>query len=211
MSQKFKSVKILKFKMNPHLLSPLFIFITFSIIFSSFVTAYFPPLEKNLLSLDVTKIANSEINVSYYAKFEIENPNLPTQYSEFIVYVPYAIEDERQKVKTLYVTMNLSNSTNSYSLTNCSCNLSAYFCCEILQKNDGKNVKLTFYVPNGTFNMSYKVIEDVKVNNSVKISSLNKTTYNESVKKFLGYDNWANYDEEIKNFGSVNYMHLIFA
>jgi len=186
--------------MNPHLLSPLFIFITFSIIFSSFVTVYFPPLEKNLLSLDVTKIANSEINVSYYAKFEIENPNLPTQYSEFIVYVPYAIEDERQKVKTLYVTMNLSNSTNSYSLTNCSCNLSAYFCCEIVQKNDGKNVKLTFYVPNGTFNMSYKVIEDVKVNNSVKISSLNKTTYNESVKKFLGYDNLANYDEEIKNF-----------
>jgi len=194
--------------MNPHLLLPLFTFITFSIIFSSFVTAYFPPLEKGLLSLDVTKIANSEINVSYSAQFEIENPNLPPIYSNtFIVYVPYAIEDERQKVKSLYVTMNLSNSTNSYSLTNCSCNLSvnAYFCCEIFQKNDGKKVKLTFYVPNGTFNASYNVIEDVRVNNSVKISSLNKTIfnesiYNESVKKFLDYDDWANYDEEIKNF-----------
>ncbi len=169
----------------------------------SFVSAYFPPHEKNLLSLDVTKIAKSEINVSYQAQIEVENTNLPSGYNTFTVYIPYAIEDERQKVAALYTNITLSNSTFNSTLANCSCNrdINQYLCCEIVQKSDGKKVKITFSVPKGRFNTSYEITEDVKVNNSMSITSLNKTNNTDAnITKFLNFDSWANNDEFIKNF-----------
>ncbi|PKP59965.1 MAG: hypothetical protein CVT88_04230, partial [Candidatus Altiarchaeales archaeon HGW-Altiarchaeales-1] len=118
-------------------------------------------------------------------------------------YIPYAIEDERQKVAALYTNITLSNSTFNSTLANCSCNrdINQYLCCEIVQKSDGKKVKITFSVPKGRFNTSYEITEDVKVNNSMSITSLNKTNNTDAnITKFLNFDSWANNDEEIKNF-----------
>ncbi len=168
----------------------------------SFVTAYVPHYEKNLLSSDVTGIAKSEINITFESQIEVENTNQIQQ--NLTIYVPYANEDERQKVAALYTIMTLSNLTNIITLTNCSCNtgINESLCCEIVQTDDEKNVKMTFSVPKGIFNITYNITEYVKVNNSMSISSLNKTyAANEpAITKYLNiYDNLTNYDEEIKN------------
>jgi len=194
--------------MKHHILlfSAFFIFVIVVIIAPlSFVTAYIPPYEKNLLSSDVTDIANSEINITYESQIDVENTNSNSINQYIFISIPYANEDERQKVAALYTNITLSNSTFASALTNCSCNhnMNQYVCCEINQTDDEKMVKMTFSVPKGRFNITYNITEYVKVNNSISISSLNKTyaANNQTITRYLNiFDNLTNYDEEIKNW-----------
>ncbi|MFN3527595.1 MAG: transglutaminase domain-containing protein [Candidatus Altarchaeaceae archaeon] len=163
---------------------------------------YFPE-NKSLLSLKSEEIGYSEINVTFHSIIQVENDKRHKQ--SLTVYIPYPMESKRQNV-SLNVYMEISNST--YNINSSNCNCSDYFCCEIVnEKFDTKRVKITFKVPKGIFNLSYNVVEKVRINNTIPVTSLNITaniaqnrTLYQYLKQYLKYDEWANYDENIKNF-----------